>query len=229
MGLFTSLLHRAAAALPTRCLACGRAPGDPVCVACAQDYFPVVPRCRRCALRIPAGEFCGNCLRAPPAFVAAWTCADYAPPVSGMVLALKSSARLDLALPLARLLARSLPAGTALPDCVAAVPLSPERRAERGYNQSELLASALAQELHLPLEAQLLVRVRHDLPQQSLALDARRRNVRGAYAATQPLQGRAVLLIDDVMTTGATLDEAAGALLAAGAARVCVAVVARTP
>ena len=228
-GLFTSLLHRAASALPTRCLACGLASGSPVCAACAQDYFPAVPRCRRCALRISAGEFCGACLRAPPRFAAAWACADYAPPVSGMVLALKSSARLDLALPLARLLARAFPAGVAPADCVAAVPLSPERRAERGYNQSELLASALAQELRLPIEAQLLVRVRHDVPQQSLTLEARRRNVRGAYAATRPMGGRSVLLVDDVMTTGATLDEAAGALLASGAGRVCVAVVARTP
>ncbi len=228
-GWFSSILHRAAVALPSRCLACGLSPGDPVCANCAHDYFPQVLRCRRCALRIPAGELCGACLRDPPRFAAAWACADYAPPVSGMVLALKSSARLDLALPLARMLARTLPAAEAPADCVAPVPLSPERRTERGYNQSELLASALAQEARLPLEAQLLLRVRHGVPQQALALDARRRNVRGAFAAARPLQGRAVLLVDDVMTTGATLDEAAGALLSAGASRVCVAVVARTP
>jgi ComF family protein len=227
-GLYSRLLHRLGSALPARCLACGLVPGDPVCPACTRDYFGPALRCRRCALRIAAGEFCGGCLSAPPRFAAAWAAADYAPPVSGMVLALKSGARLDLALPLGRLLARALGDG-ARADCVLPIPLSPERRAERGYNQSELLAAALVQELSLPLAADLLVRVRHDAPQQSLALDARRRNVRGAYAAARPLSGETVLLIDDVMTTGATLDEAADALVAAGAGEVRVAVVARTP
>lgn len=214
------------------CLACGRAPATtdaPVCPACAADFFCAeTRRCARCALRIAAGEVCGACLRRPPPFDASFTVADYAVPMAAMILALKSHGRLELAAPLAQLLAAraaQLPRDT----LVLPVPLAFERLQERGFNQSEQLARALARRLSLAYVPDLLVRVRHAPPQQSLALDARRRNVRGAYAALRPLAGESVVVVDDVMTTGATLAEIATTLKRAGAARVTNLVLARTP
>ncbi len=212
------------------CLACSLAPGDPVCPACRADFFPAeLRRCSRCALRIPFGEICGACLRKPPHFDATFACTDYQPPVAGMILALKSGARLELVQPLAELLAQRcagrLEAGTP----VTAVPLAFERHAERGFNQSAEIARTAAQLLGLAFEPGLVLRVRHTPPQQSLALAARRRNVRGAFALARPLADQPVAVVDDVMTTGATLDELALVLKRGGAPRVSNLVLARTP
>lgn len=227
--LFRSALGRW---LRSDCFACGRAPAAapaPVCAACRADFFaPETLRCTRCGLRIPAGTVCGACLRRPPTFDATHACADYAVPMAAMIVAFKSHGRLELAAPLSELLAEraaALPAGT----LITAVPLAFERLQERGFNQSDQLARAVARRVGLTYAPGLLVRVRHAPPQQSLALDARRRNVRGAYAALRALDGESVAVVDDVMTTGATLAEIAATLKRAGAARVTNLVLARTP
>jgi ComF family protein len=114
-------------------------------------------------------------------------------------------------------------------DAVIAVPLSFEREAERGYNQSMAIARAYARALQLPLFASPLLRVRHAPAQQSLAREDRRRNVRGAFGVNGSLDAATVVVIDDVMTTGSTLDEIAATLKRAGVARVINRVIARTP
>ncbi|MEG0821979.1 MAG: ComF family protein [Burkholderiaceae bacterium] len=226
-ALFTDAIGRC---LRPDCLACGRVPGDPVCAACRADYFPSeVRRCRRCALAIPFGEICGACLRHPPHFDASLACADYLPPVAGMIVALKSGGRLELAQPLAELLAQHCANQLDTATIVTAVPLAFERHSERGFNQSAEVARIAARRLGLALDLDLLLRVKHSPPQQSLALAARRRNVRGAYATSRQLTGESVAVIDDVMTTGATLDEIAATLKRAGAGRVTNLVLARTP
>ncbi|HEU0203865.1 MAG TPA: ComF family protein [Burkholderiaceae bacterium] len=218
------------------CAVCGVERGDPVCAGCSIDFFAAGGRrCERCALRVPAAAdgpaTCARCLRDPPRFDATLALADYTPPLDGLITALKFGHRLELARVLGRLLAMQFAAlariepGTLL----LAVPLAFERKAERGFNQAHEIARVMARELRLELGADLLLRVRHATPQESLGLDARRRNVRGAFAVTGNVRGRAVVVVDDVMTSGATLDEVAGALKAAGARSVTNAVVARTP
>jgi ComF family protein len=110
------------------------------------------------------------------------------------------------------------------------VPLHFMRRLQRGFNQAESLAGCLARQLNLPHRSRILRRVRRTRPQSELRRDDRRENVRGAFwaRATADLRGSTVLLVDDILTTGATCSEAARALKAAGAARVVVAVIARS-
>jgi len=213
-----------------RCAVCALGTGTPVCAGCEADFFsPQTPRCRRCAIRLASGgEVCGQCLAQPPRFDATSALSDYVAPVAGMVGALKFSARLDLADVFARLLAER-EAGRGSADVVLAVPLSHERERERGFNQSREIGRRFAGHVGLPFADGLLLRVRHSAPQQSLTREARRRNVKGAFAVAGDLRGRRALVIDDVMTTGSTLDEIAGALKRAGAACVFNRVVARTP
>jgi ComF family protein len=207
---------------------CGLAPG-PICAACEADYFPPGrARCEVCAIALEgAARVCGRCIATPPNFHGTTALGDYAPPVDGMVTALKFGARLELASAFGELLAARLaPPGDAL---VVAVPLAFERMAERGFNQSLQIARAFCRVAGARLAADLLRRVRHAPPQQSLALQERRRNIRGAYQVTGDARDREVFVVDDVMTSGSTIDEIARVLVAAGAVRVRAAVVARTP
>lgn len=210
------------------CAVCSLAPG-PVCAACESDFFPpALARCAVCALPLPTGDpVCGQCLAHSPQFARATALADYAPPVDGMVMALKSGGRLDLAAVFGRLLAeRAPPPRGAL---VAPIPLAFERLSERGFNQALQLARAYCAATGARLVPGLLRRVRHAPPQHSLALAQRRRNVRGAFAVAGDPAGATVLVVDDVMTSGSTMEEAARVLRAAGAVAVHALVVARTP
>jgi ComF family protein len=234
-----------AAAMPLRCACCGQHEGDPFCAGCCADAFdPTRHRCRICALPLPAraGAVCGACLRQPPPFDATVAAADYAAPVSGMVLALKNGARLSLARAFGRLLATRLPLdppaacgtvgapapGRSTAPWLVPVPLAPERQRERGFNQSLEIARALAHATGLALRPNALARVRHAAPQHLLDLAARRRNLHGAFVVAAALRDRPVIVVDDVMTTGSTLAEVAAVLKRAGAARVTNLVVART-
>jgi ComF family protein len=210
------------------CAVCGLAHG-PLCSDCEADFFPAgQARCTRCAIALHGEDrVCGRCLAAPRHFHAATALADYVPPVDGMVMALKFRAHLELASMFGHLFARRLPADASA--VVVPVPLAYERMAERGFNQSLQIARAYCRRTGAPLAPDLVRRVRHTPPQQALALDERRRNIRGAFQVAGDVRGRDVLVFDDVMTSGSTMDEIAGALVAAGAARVHAAVVARTP
>jgi ComF family protein len=210
------------------CAVCSLARG-PVCAACEADFFSASRgRCRVCALPVPAeADVCGRCIAHPPHFQRTTALADYAPPVDGMVMALKFGARLDLASVFGQLLAQRVPApGGAL---VIPVPLAFERMSERGFNQSLQIARAYCAATKARLAADTVRRIRHTSPQQTLALTERRRNIRGAFDVSGDLANASVLVVDDVMTTGSTMDEIARVLIAAGAVQVHALVVARTP
>lgn len=210
------------------CAVCSLSPG-PICVDCEADFFPAGRRrCGLCAIRLHGDDLvCGRCLASPPSFHRATALADYAPPVDAMVMALKFKARLELAAVFGDLLAHRIAVtGNAL---VVPVPLAFERQSERGFNQSLQIARALCRTSGARLGADVVRRIRHAPPQQTLALDARRRNVRGAFEVTGDVRDRDVLVVDDVMTSGSTMDEIARLLASAGAARVHALVVARTP
>lgn len=178
---------------------------------------------------MPAGQpVCGECLREPPPFERSVAAIDYAPPWDGLIRHYKFHERAELAALLAGLL-REAVRDEPRPDLLLPAPLSEERLRERGFNQSW----EIARRLGLRADARLLLRIRDTPHQVDLPLDRRAANVRGAYAV-EPLrraeiEGRHVALVDDVLTTGATAAEMARTLLAAGAARVHLWVLARTP
>lgn len=225
-----SLTSRLRSLLAPSCAVCGLAPGAPICRGCEQDFFsPSTVRCERCALPLTnRTPLCGRCLAQAPNFDGTLALADYRAPVDGMVMALKFSAQRTVAATFGQLLARRETEPSVSTCLVTAVPLAFERESERGFNQSFEIARVYTQALGLPPPERTLLRLRHTLPQQTLALAARRRNVRGAFALAKPVQNRTVIVIDDVMTSGSTLDEVAITLKKAGAARVLNRVAART-
>ena len=227
---------------PRGCATCGLAlsPGafPGVCAGCLADLPGASrPRCARCGHPTdrPAAA-CTACAGVEPgcrALDATLAAADYAPPLDRMVTALKFGGQLALARPLGELLAaRWLGALPAVPlDCLVPVPLGERRLAQRGFNQSLEMARAMSASLARPLPVLRgrLLRVRDTAPQSELGLAERRTNLHGCFACAGSLEGLRVGLVDDVMTTGSTLAEAAGALRAAGVGSVVAIVVARTP
>lgn len=211
---------------PPRCAAC-RAPcgGGPFCPGCAEALLDAPPGCLRCGLPGP-GLACGGCLAAPPAFDSVQAGGLYGGPLAEAVQALKYGDRPAVARPLGGWLAGrvALPAGAV----VVPVPLGRRRRLERGYDQAALLARHLARAAGLVRLRGALTRRRETAPQVGRSRAARARNVAGAFAADwRAVAGRDVVLVDDVVTTGATADAAAAALRAAGARSIAVVALAR--
>src|SRR6185503_16896214 len=205
------------------CFICRGAARATLCESCDADLPRLQqPICPRCALESPSGAICGRCLAQPPHYDATVAALAYAFPADALVHALKFRGELALAPFLASLLKGQL--GQSV-DCIVPVPLSAQRLRERGYNQ----AVEIARHLGGRLELDACVRERDAPPQAGLDREARRRNVRGAFACRRSFAGARVAVVDDVMTTGATLDELARTLKEAGAASVAAWVVCRTP
>lgn len=206
------------------CYLCRGAAAGLLCSACDADLPRLAaPRCPRCALDSAAGELCGRCLAEAPHYDATTAALAYQFPADVLVHALKFRGELALAGLLGSLLRERL--DLHLVDHVVPVPLSAARLRERGYNHAAEIARHVARG---KLDLALCVRSRDTPPQMELPFAERRRNVRGAFNCTRALAGRSIAVVDDVMTTGATLDEIAAVLKAAGAARVVNWVVTRT-
>jgi ComF family protein len=206
------------------CFLCRGAAGNLLCAACDADLPRLTgPRCPRCALDSPRGELCGRCLGEPPHYDATAAALAYEFPADALVHALKFRGELALAEYLAGILGRCIAEPNV--DSVIPVPLSSSRLRERGYNQAAELARSLGRQ---NVELELCVRERDTPAQMDLPYDERRRNVRGAFRCTRAILGGSVAVVDDVMTTGETLNEIALTLKNAGAARVVNWVVART-
>jgi ComF family protein len=176
---------------------------------------------------------CGRCLADPPSFDTCVVGCDYAFPWDRLIADFKFNGRVELAAPLAqRLLAAIERDAHPLPQRVLPVPLAPQRLAERGYNQAWELARRVARALGRPADAELLARPLAGARQAELGLAQRRQNLKRAFVPNPrrhaSLQGQHVAVVDDVMTSGATLREAAAALRRGGAARVDAWVLART-
>ena len=226
--------------LPCSCALCGELAGDVVCAPCRQRHaVPRGTRCRCCANPLggidTAAQRCGACLAERPAFDATVAAIDYAPPLDALVLGLKFGARLPLAPWFAHLLGEAVleQREWPLPDVLCPVPLGPRRLVERGFNQALEIARPLAKALSIELQPRLALRVRETTAQSGVSPRERAGNIRGAFEVPADMMhlvhGRHVGVVDDVMTSGHTLDELAGTLKAAGAVRVSNLVFARTP
>jgi len=227
---FDLCIQRMRYGLPQSCALCATASGDAlICSACTSALPRNGGACPNCALPGVAGSVCGACLKRPPPFatcIAAWS---YAFPVDRLVQALKYGGQLALAAPMADALVKAIEcSGQPCPDLVVALPLFPARQRKRGFNQAQEIARGIAAATGLRFAAGL-ARVREGPPQVELGWGERTRNMRGAYRGHPVLAGRRVAIVDDVMTTGATLSAAATAARNAGARDVVAWVVARTP
>lgn len=224
------------ALFPPTCILCGAAgsQGRDLCAGCAAELPLNRVCCPRCALPLavplPPGSVCGVCQRRPPAFDRCIAALRYETPVPTLVGAAKFRGRLASGRLLAYLIADAVRgAGLPLPAVLVPVPLHPRRVAERGYNQALEIGRHVAADLGIGLAAQDCRRVTATAPQTGLDEAARRRNVRGAFAALDPWPWPHTAILDDVVTTGSTVAELARALRRAGAAQVDVWAAARTP
>ncbi|TYO96623.1 ComF family protein [Geothermobacter ehrlichii] len=233
--IWKELCHAGRLLLPPVCPACaGPLAGEQTfCASCLTAITPLPKaRCPVCALPYPATDdmphLCGDCAKRRPPFAIVHAAGLYQGLLRELIHRLKYHAVPLLDRPLARLLAQALSQnGAGSPDLVLPVPLHYERLKKRTFNQAQLIARELARILQSSFSDRLLVRLRPTPPQQNLSAEQRRRNLRGAFGVQDRLGGRRVLLVDDVMTTGATARTCTEALLAAGAAEVEIAVAGR--
>jgi len=230
---------------PPRCVVCGaRQEEGALCLACRKEIGPVAPPfCDRCGEPVPADRIvCAGCEEGPePPFAWSQTLGPYEGTLRRAIQRLKYDGKTALAPPLGRLLAQSVmhtkspllpePAEDGRPafDAVVPVPLHPSHLRERGFNQAERIAGAMASACGWPLDTQGLRRIRRTRTQTELTRSERAANVRGAFAARAPLyfHNKSVLIVDDVLTTSATLSECARIVREAGATRVCIVALAR--
>jgi len=229
--ILQGLLHLV---FPSDCAICQtplRHEGIPfICQSCWEKLSPLPgPFCPQCgrpfaspvALIHSPAHTCGACRQHPPAFTRAWSLYAYRSPLKEALALFKYQGKVVLGYPLAHLLVQHLPVLPSI-EVIIPVPLHAQRLREREFNQSALLANPLSQHLDRPLILGQLTRTRQTRPQTSLTRKERLSNLRGAFAVKKPetIQGKTILLIDDVMTTGTTLHECAATLRAAGSGQV---------
>lgn len=215
-----ALLEGLSRQVPSQCAVCHAWPARRVCDACVARFAAPHHRCPTCALRVAAhGETCRECEHAKPPLDACWTAVTYGFPWSGIVQSYKFHGHSAWSRTMAQLLlaAPGVESALAAADMVIPMPLSTERLKQRGFDQSALLAAALSPDL---ARTGVLLRILDTPAQSSLSRRERIRNVQSAYAVEpahyQDLRGKHVLLVDDVMTSGASLGAAAAVLRAAG-------------
>jgi ComF family protein len=239
-----NLLHRTAnalsaltdTALPCTCALCGTSGKAVICAECKRDYLnQPETRCRVCALPLlHADQRCGECLQHPRAFDRTIAACNYVAPLDQSVLSLKFGHQLALAPVFAEAMRDAIlrESEPQLPSMLTVVPLGKNRLRERGFNQAAEIAKPLAKQLGIQLELGLLMRTRDTAQQSSLHPDDRHKNMRKAFALSEDvfnsLEGQHVGVIDDVMTTGTTLNEIAKLLKLHGASSVTNYVFART-
>ncbi|WP_290648751.1 ComF family protein [Aquisalimonas sp.] len=224
---FQSLLQ---ALLPPSCLCCvatgvGRLD---LCAGCYRELPRNRHACGRCALPVPAGQQrCAHCQSDAPAFHTAIVPWVYEAPVDGLIQSLKFRGQLPAGRLLGGLLARELKQRKAVADAIVPMPLHRRRLRERGFNQAAELARPVSRALGIPVRHGWVQRRRPTAAQAGLGRTDRQRNLRGAFVASAAVRGRRIALLDDVITTASTVDEAARALIHSGATQVTVWAVAR--
>ena len=228
LRLIQEVLH----AVPSQCMVCHAWPAQTICEDCVNRFAQPQLRCQTCAMPVPLSvPQCGDCIKHAPALDACLAAVPYAFPWSDLITRYKFHNQTGLAGAFALLL-RSTPwvePALDAADWVLPMPLSSERLRQRGFNQALLLASQLAPQ---KVDSRLLLRIRDTAPQSSLKRAQRLGALDDAFAV-EPLlagllKGKRIVLLDDVMTSGASLFAAARVLRSAGAAHITGLVVART-
>jgi len=221
--------------LPPTCLLCAGMGQDldfDICAACSADLPAHGHACVRCGEFLTnknsAIDICGACLKRPPRYDAIHCAFSYGYPIDHLIRALKYHGRLAHGRVLGRLLAHSLQASSpSWPEWIVPVPLASSRYSERGFNQAFEIAKQLQHVLRIPIHTDVLERIRDTREQAGLDRIGRRKNVRGAFKLRDSVPGLHVAIVDDVVTTGSTVNEVARVLKRAGARRVDVWAVAR--
>ena len=211
------------------CILCGASSAQDFCQAC-YDHLPRLPlyHCPTCLWPVPTTELCGACLSKPPAFTRTIAAVRYTFPIDALIHSLKYQGNLAIAPILAGLLFAKLGSIDQKPDLIIPLPLHPIRLRERGYNQAMELSRYLARHMGIPLLPTSCSRIRHTPPQTELPWKDRHKNIRKAFSCGIDLSGQHIAVVDDVMTTGATLNEFAKILRQQGAVEISNWVVART-
>lgn len=213
--LFNNLLRR-----PVQpCCLCGASgKAIAICAACERDLprLDTMHTCSRCARPTTQPAQCGHCLRRPPAYDRVIASFVYAEPISQLVSQLKFRGELPLARLFGELLTRRIADSDSQVQALLPVPLHPRRLGQRGFNQAVEIARPIARARQLPILNHCVVRQRNTLPQSDQPRALRQRNVRGAFVLAQPPGVDAVAIVDDVMTSGHTVNEIAGLLRQAG-------------
>ena len=224
-------LHRQLNWIPVfsqkNCLLCGISSEEDLCHPC-RNSLPQLPlnHCRICLLPLMTTGICGSCLANPPAYTQSIAALHYTFPVDALIHSLKYQANLAIAPVLANLLIAKINAEK-LPDVIVPMPLHPERLRERGFNQALEISRLIAKKYNITLLLDACVRTRNTPSQATLSWKARQKNIRKAFNCDLDLSGKQVAILDDVMTTGATLNELAKVIRQRGAKTVTGWVVAR--
>lgn len=215
---------------PPQCIGCRR-PGTWLCADCVSSLpYITTSTCRRCGVPISEGPLCERCHRNPPRLDRIGSVFLFEGPIRRAVHRLKYRNARALANPLGASMADWWREHPIEADAIVPVPLHADRLRQRGYNQAALLARELERRTGLPLREDILIRVRSTRPQMELDAEARQRNMVGAFSCPNgQAKGQSILLIDDVCTTGATLEACADALRAGGASAVSALTLARAP
>ncbi|TLM79217.1 ComF family protein [Microbulbifer harenosus] len=232
LKLLDQLLDRCLA----RCLLCGT--GEEIragiCAPCQGDLPSIQHACARCALPLKnaSDRACPRCLQQPPPQSRSYVCWNYAYPVAQLVQRFKYRRDFAAGRTLAELAAEQI--GRKLhsserPDLLIPVPLHWRKQLTRGYNQAQLIADILGKHWQIPVDGRALRKVTHTGSQQQLRRSQRLKNLARSFAASPAVEGMHIGLVDDVITTGATVEAATQSLLHSGAVRVSTYALARTP
>ncbi|MCW9013411.1 MAG: ComF family protein [Gammaproteobacteria bacterium] len=212
---------------PATCVLCGASgkAGQDLCVDCAGDLIVNISACVRCALPIPVyneQRICGTCLQKPPQYDAAWSAFLYAQPLEWMIHQLKFNTRLAYARLLSAQMLSVLPDISERPDCFIPVPLHSKRMKQRGFNQALELLRPIAKQLDIPVDSHSCSRQKSTAKQTGLNSSDRRKNIKNAFQFKNTGQYKYIVLFDDVVTTGSTVNELAREIRRHGIERVDV-------
>lgn len=216
--------------LPYTCILC-HAPArsnQDLCHACHIE-LPILPQsCPRCAKIFTAplnpNLVCGACLQHPPAFDATYALFSYQPPITKLIMELKFHQSLINARLLGELMANTIKnqwyPNKSLPDVIMPVPLHHKRLRERGFNQTLEIARPIRDALHIPIDTTSCQRLKYTEPQARLSMEKRQTNIKNSFSVTANLAGQHIAVLDDVITTGQTIQALSNTLKIAGAARI---------
>ncbi|MDH5472886.1 MAG: ComF family protein [Gammaproteobacteria bacterium] len=217
---------------PATCILCGASgAGDrDLCHACEADIVENRSACCTCAIPLPDTvnqQFCGQCLQKPPVYDAAWSPLLYAQPLEWMIQQVKFNSRLSFTRVLSDLLIARLPQIEVLPDCIIPVPLHARRLTERGFNQSLEVIRPVAKYLNIPVDHKSCRRKKHSQPQSGMNARQRRQNIKDVFEFDNRMGYQYIVIFDDVITTGSTVNELARVIKRQGVKRVDVWALAR--